>query len=160
VIEAAKTLSERPERRRAIIVLSDGADTLSKTSQDKALRAALAANATVYTVDMAAIEDAARGGTISSGSSNKRMERLKSIGALKMFAEKSGGRFVPVAGGAALREAFSQIVAELSVQYTIGYQPANTAKDGKWRAIEVKLGGARAAANQVRSRKGYNAPKK
>jgi VWFA-related protein len=156
VVQAAKDLAERPEKRRAIIVLSDGANTAGNATQEKALKAALAVNATIYTVDMSALDFAPQGGTITSGSSNARMERMKSVNALKSFAEKSGGRFVPVAGGQELRDAFKQIVEELGVQYTIGYQPTNTNQDGKWRAIEVKIS---KPSLQVRARKGYNAPK-
>ncbi|HEX8566577.1 MAG TPA: VWA domain-containing protein [Pyrinomonadaceae bacterium] len=157
VIEAAKALADREETRRAIVVLSDGADTLSKASQAKALKAALAVNAVIYTVDMSAIDFGPGGATMTSGGSNARMERLKSVNALKAFAEKSGGRFVPVAGGEALREAFRQIAQELGTVYTIGYEPKNLAPDGKWHAIEVKV--ARPGTT-VRSRKGYNAPRK
>ena len=147
VIEAAKTLSQREEKRRAIIVLSDGADTQSKASQAKALQAALAAGATIYTVDMSAFDERDK----------YTLARKQSIGALKAFAEKSGGRFVAVSGGAEMRDAFKQIVEELNVQYTIGYQPTNTARDGRYRTIEVKL--ARPTLS-IRTRKGYNAPKK
>jgi VWFA-related protein len=157
VIEAAKALADREETRRAIVVLSDGADTLSKASQAKALKAALAVNAVIYTVDMSAIDFGPGGATITSGGTNARMERMKSVNALKAFAEKSGGRFVPVAGGEALREAFRQIAQELGTVYTIGYEPKNLAADGKWHTIEVKV--AR-PGTMVRSRKGYNAPRK
>ncbi len=54
-----------------------------------------------------------------------------------------------------MREAFKNIVEELGVQYTLGYQPTNTAKDGKWRTIEMKT--TKSDLN-VRTRKGYNAP--
>ncbi len=143
VFKAAEELDKRTEKRRAIIVLSDGADTQSGRSADKALKAALAANATIYTVDMSAID--------SNGK-----ERMQSQGALKNFAEKSGGKFVATPGGVALRDAFKNIVEELGVQYTLGYQPTNTAKDGKWRTIEIKTN---KADLNVRTRKGYNAPK-
>jgi len=157
VIEAAKALADREESRRAIVVLSDGADTLSKASQAKALKAALAVNAVIYTVDMSAIDFGPGGATITSGGTNARIERMKSVNALKAFAEKSGGRFVPVAGGEALREAFRQIAQELGTVYTIGYEPKNLVSDGKWHTIEVKV--ARPGTT-VRSRKGYNAPRK
>jgi Ca-activated chloride channel family protein len=157
VLEAAKALADREEKRRAIIVLSDGADTLSKASQAKALKAALAVNAVIYTVDMSAIDFGPGGATMSSGNSNARMERLKSVNALKAFAEKSGGRFVPVAGGEALRDAFRQIAQELGTVYTIGYEPKNLSADGKWHTIEVKV--SRSGAT-TRARKGYNAPRK
>lgn len=144
IYAAAEKLSKRPEKRKAIIVLSDGADTKSKYSADKALKAALVAGATVYTIDMSGPDAPAR-------------ERMASQGALKNFAEKSGGLFVLTPGGAAMRQAFNEIVEELGVQYTLGYQPTNSKPDGKWRAIEMKI--SRPNLN-IRTRKGYHAPKK
>lgn len=141
VYHAAELLSKRPEKRRAIIVLSDGADTMSKRSPDKALKAALAADATVYTVDMAPVNT-------KPGTQNQ--------GVLKNLAEKTGGRFVATPGGIAMRDAFKRIVEELGVQYTLVYNPANTKKDGKWRAIEVRISRPNLT---IRTRKGYNAPK-
>jgi Ca-activated chloride channel family protein len=143
VYKAATELSNRPEKRRAIIVLSDGADNSSKRSAEKALKAANLAGATVYTVDMSAID------------SNGR-ERIQSQGALKNYAEKTGGLFIPTPGGNALRQAFKNIVAELGIQYTVGYQSSNSKKDGKWRALEMKV----ARPNLlIRTRKGYHAEK-
>ena len=144
IFKAAEELSKRPEKRRAIIVLSDGADTQSKRSADKALKTALAANATIYTVDMS---------PINLGNSREKMQNQ---GVLKNFAEKSGGRFIATPGGVAMRDAFKNIVEELGIQYTIGYAPNNTAKDGKWRAIELKT--SKTDLN-IRTRKGYNAAK-
>ena len=147
VIEAAKLLNERAEKRRAIIVLSDGADTSSKASQSKALQAALRVNAVIYTVDMSAIDK-----------EDRSTERRQAIGALKTFADKSGGRFVAVAGGQELRQAFAQIVQELTTQYTLAYEPKDVPRDGKWHTIAVQIN---TKPNlQVRARKGYNAPKK
>ena len=142
IFKAAFELGKRAEKRRAIIVLSDGADTSSKRSADKAIKAALSVNATIYTIDMSL--------------ANSGAQKLQSQPALKSFAEKSGGRFIPTPGGVAMREAFKNIVAELGAQYTISYQPTNTKKDGKWRAIEIRI----AKPNlTIRTRKGYNAPK-
>jgi Ca-activated chloride channel family protein len=145
VLRAARDLSARPEKRRAIIVLSDGADTKSAASADKALNAALAANATIYSVDM---NDPAA--PVSSA------QRIGGGGALKHFSGKSGGRYVASPGGRALGEAFTKIVEELSNQYTVGYRPSNRARDGRWRTIELKLSRADARA---RTRTGYKAPK-
>ena len=142
VFKAAEVLSKRPERRRAIIVLSDGADTMSAKNSDKALRAALLADATIYTVDMAPLDTGGRG----SGQNQ---------GVLRNFAEKTGGRFIPTPGGLAMREAFTRIVEELGNQYTIAYEPSNIKKDGKWRSIELRV--ARPGLT-IRTRKGYNAP--
>lgn len=143
IYKAAQVLSTRAESRRAIIVLSDGADTMSKRSSDKALRAALAANATIYTVDMS---DVNTGG----------LKRMQNAGLLKRFAERTGGMFIAAPGGLAMRDAFKRAVEELGVQYTIAYEPSNTRKDGRWRAIEVRISKPDLA---IRTRKGYNAPK-
>ncbi len=143
IFKAAQELAKRPEKRKTIIVLSDGADNKSGRSADKVLKAALASNVTIYTIDMSSIDTGGR-------------DRMQNQGALKNFAEKSGGIFIPTPGGAAMRVAFKNIVEELGTQYTLGYQPTNTRKDGKWRAIEIKV--ARPNLN-IRTRKGYNAPK-
>lgn len=144
IYKAASLLSTRAEKRRAIIVLSDGADTFSGRSGDAALKAAIDAGATIYTIDMSSPED-------------RSMGRIQSQGALKNFAQKSGGTFVATPGGVAMRDAFKRIVEELGSVYTIAYEPKNTKTDGKYRTIEVKV----ARPNlTIRTRKGYNAPKK
>ena len=144
IFQAAKDLGDRPEKRRAIIVLSDGMDTFSDRSSDKALKAALAVNALIYTVDMSGLEMIGK-------------QRAQNQGVLKNFAEKTGGTFISTPGGIAMREAFRKIVAELGSQYTLAYQPKNTARDGKWRAIELRV----AKPNlTIRTRKGYHAAKK
>lgn len=143
IYEAAVELGKRQEKRKAIVVLSDGADTRSGRSADKALKSAIAAGATIYTIDMS---------LSNAGGSGK----LTGQGALKNFAEKSGGKFIATPGGAALREAFKNVVEELGTQYTISYEPTNRKKDGKWRAIEIRV----AKPNlTIRTRKGYNAAK-
>ena len=143
IYSAAEILSKRTEKRRAIIVLSDGADTASSKSADKALKAALAVNATVYTVDMSSPDDMSAG---------KRQNQ----GVLRSFADKTGGRFIETPGGRALRDAFGRIVGELGDLYTISYQPTNTKMDGKWRELRLDV----AKPNlTIRTRKGYNGPK-
>ncbi len=143
IYKAAEILSDRPEKRRAIIVLSDGADTMSGRSADRALKAAMAADAMIYTVDM-------------SSSSTPSSDRQQNRAALKNFAERSGGTFVAAPGGVAMRDAFVSIVEELGVQYTIGYHPLNEERDGKWRPIELRVVRPNLT---IRTRKGYKAEK-
>ena len=143
VVRAAKDLAQRPEKRRAVILLTDGLDTKSAATAEKALNAALAANATIYTVDM--IDPQA-----------KATDKAQAVGALKFYASKSGGRYISSPGGQALDEAFEEIREELSNQYTLGYRPTNKTRDGHWRKIELKLD--RPELN-ARTRDGYRAPK-
>ena len=143
IVEASKTLSDQPEQRKAIVILSDGMDTFSKASSEKAVESALAIGATIFAVDMSSVEVA--------GST-----RQQSAASLKGFAEKTGGRFISTPGGPALRDAFTGIANELGQQYTIAYRPANKKRDGKWRTLEVKV---QREDLTVRTRKGYRAPK-
>lgn len=143
IVDAARALAERQEKRKAIVVLSDGLDTSSRASSDKALESALAVGASIYTVDMSSTE---------RGPGNSQ-----SAGILKEFAEKTGGRFVATPGGPALRDAFANIADELGHQYTIAYRPLNKTRDGKWRKLDVKLSRPDLI---VRTRKAYRAPKR
>lgn len=144
VYKAAEVLSHRPEKRRAIIVLSDGLDTQSRRSTDAALKAASAANATIYTVDM-------------SSPDNRGIAKNQIQGQLKKMSEKTGGIFVATPGGQAMRDAFERIVEELGVLYTIGFASDNEKKDGKWRELELRINRPNLT---IRTRKGYNAAKK
>lgn len=143
IVEAARTLADRTEHRKAIVILSDGMDTFSKASSDKAVESALAVGASIYAVDMS---DLQMGGSAARAGAPQ----------LKGFAEKTGGRFVATPGGQALRDAFAGIAEELGRQYTIAYRPLNRARDGKWRKLEVKVNREDLT---VRTRKGYRAPK-
>jgi Ca-activated chloride channel family protein len=143
IFDAAKAVAERPEKRKAIVVLSDGIDTKSRITSDKALDTAMAIGATIYAVDMSA--------------SNYRHARgQQSAAMLKHFAERTGGRFVSTPGGPTLREAFANIADELGHQYTVTYRPVNRNRDGKWRKLDVQLSNKDLI---VRTRKAYRAPK-
>ena len=144
IVEASKALTGRPETRRAIVVLSDGMDTSSKASSEKAVESALSVGASIFAVDMSSLD--------TPGFANHQ-----SAASLKGFAEKTGGRFVATGGGQVLRDAFAGIADELGHQYTIAYRPNNTARDGKWRTLEVKVDREDLT---VRSRRGYRAPKR
>jgi Ca-activated chloride channel homolog len=117
-------------------------DTYSKASSDKAVESALAVGASIFAVDMSQIDT---GGKRPGATT------------LKGFAEKTGGRFIATPGGPALRDAFSGIADELGHQYAVSYRPPNQKRDGKWRALEVKV---QREDLTVRTRKGYRAPKK
>ena len=143
IFNGAKALAERPEKRKAIVVLSDGLDTFSKATSEKALESALAIGASIYAVDM------------SSTDHRNSLSQQRAI-MLKHFAERTGGRFVATPGGPMLRDAFANIADELGHQYTLAYRPLNRKRDGKWRKLEVQLSRKDLI---VRTRKAYRAPK-
>lgn len=144
IVRAANDLEKRPEKRRAILVLSDGADTQSGSSKDKALKAASKANAVIYSVDMSPA------GTIGGPAQmNQR--------ALNELSEKTGGEYIRTSGGFEMREAFQRVADELGIQYTLAYDPTNEKMDGKWRSIELRI---RRPNLNIRTRRGYFAVKR
>lgn len=144
IVKAAEALAARGEHRKAIVILSDGMDTQSKASSDKAVERALAVGASIYAVDMSQMDVA--GSRMQSGAAS-----------LKSFADKTGGRFVATPGGPAMRDAFTSIADELGHQYTLSYRPTDQNRDGKWHTIEVKVNREEA---KVRTRKGFRVPKR
>lgn len=144
IVEASNTLASRTEHRKAIVILSDGMDTRSGASSEKAVERALAVGASIYAVDMSQMDVAAS-------------RRQSGAASLKSFAEKTGGRFVATPGGPALRDAFTGIADELGHQYTISLRPSDQNRDGKWHTLEVKVNREEA---KVRTRKGFRVPKR
>jgi len=141
IVTAAGALDRRPERRRAILIVSDGADTQSQASLDQAIRRAVEAQVVVYAVDLSdGVGDGSRSGA----------------GVLRSLTAKTGGRFFTSPGGSRLREAFEQTIDELRHLYTLTYSPANDRRDGRWRTIEVRVD---RPDLDIRTREGYWARK-
>jgi Ca-activated chloride channel homolog len=145
ILTVADSLARRPERRRAILIVSDGADTQSKSTLGQAMQRVIGAQISIYAVDMS---DTSVYGAIARDNGTEVM---------KVMAAKSGGKFFRTPGGNKLREAFASTVNELRSQYTLAYESTNDRYDGRWRAIEVRI--VRPKLN-VRARQGYYAHKK
>jgi VWFA-related protein len=74
----------------------------------------------------------------------------------KKMSDETGGRTIEVSSEKRLNEAFDQISEELRSQYTLGYYPTNTAKNGQFRKVRVETPGKEF---KILTRKGYYAPK-
>jgi Mg-chelatase subunit ChlD len=75
---------------------------------------------------------------------------------LQDMATRSGGKLYRADTLGSLPDAFANIAAELRNQYSLGYYPANQARDGKYRKIQVKVSRKNVV---VRARPGYRAPR-
>ena len=73
---------------------------------------------------------------------------------LEEMARTTGGRLVRADNPSMLPRAFQQIAEELRTQYSLGYYPTNTARDGKYRKIRVRTTRKDVA---LRTRPGYRA---
>src|SRR2546426_8630468 len=99
--------------RKAIILISDGEDTTSKTKFTEALLAAHQSNAVIY-----AISNAASTGFF--GRSRRGLPGLGGgdIGTLKKFSEETGGSTFVVSNENSFKKIFDQIAQELRSQYS------------------------------------------
>ncbi len=74
---------------------------------------------------------------------------------LRMIADQTGGRMYSPHKIEELSGIYSEIATDLRIQYLVGYNPTNGARDGRWREIRVKIKDHPEAV--VRTRKGYYA---
>ena len=90
------------------------------------------------------------------GPGSTRGDYMSGHNYLKKLSDASGGVVVDALQEQDIGNAFEQIAKELASQYSIGYYPSNTAQDGKFRKVEVRLAKPGLVA---RTKKGYTAPK-
>ncbi|MGA3126837.1 MAG: VWA domain-containing protein [Candidatus Korobacteraceae bacterium] len=126
--------------RKALVLLTDGGDQGSEETLANAIAAAQRSEVIVYVIMIA-----------------DRMHFLGGEAEMRKLADQTGGRVIDVGNDPRkLRTAFDEIGTELRSQYMIGYIPANTAADGKYRKMEARTTNP---DYKVQARKGYFAPK-
>lgn len=148
--EALAALEKREEKRRAILLISDGWDTRSsKATLDSVMKRALRAGVVVYTVDL--IDDTEM---LTNASASLYLRRGRSE--MKELASQTGGRYIHSPQGDKIDQEFTNVVDELRNQYTLSYYTSNQKRDGRFRKITVTTS---KQGLTVRARRGYHAPK-
>lgn len=132
------------QRRRVIILLSDGFDTASRISMKQAVDRALAAETVVYAIG---IGDRHKDGVDRDS--------------LRDVAERTGGRAFFPKRDADLQMAFTEIEQELRTQYLIAYSSTNKKHDGAYRRINIEITNPDLLKDKIalRHRPGYFAQK-
>jgi Ca-activated chloride channel homolog len=128
------------QRRRAIILLTDGHDTSSRVTQHEAIDHVLAAECVVYVIGI-------------GDSKQEGVDR----GALRTIAERTGGRAFFPKKETDLRTAFAEIENELRTQYLIAYSSTNKNRNGGYRQISIEITNPELRKDQLklRHRPGY-----
>ena len=149
ILAAADDLRARPERRRVIILLSDGSDSASQNTLREAERQTFLAGVSIYAIDLVNTDK----------NSRRSPERQAAAQTLRQLAEETGGRYITTQGGffllsdrSKLKRIFSDLIDELHTQYTLAYEPANQRQAGRWRTVRVAL---EQADLRTRTRLGY-----
>ncbi len=133
---ATEALRERDrERRKVIILVSDGVDAKTNTyNYDQTLAMLLSSDVSVYAIGT----DAA---LLRRGASP-----------LSRYARATGGDTYFVNSVSALSRAYAQVAEEARHQYTLGYVPTGTDRTQNYHSIEVRV---KRQGLDVLSRDGY-----
>ena len=129
--------------RKVLVIFTDGDDTSSSRRWDETVRLLRASDVIVYPMGFL---------------SNRGSARLGLQSKLNEIARLTGGRAAFPGTMKELDPMYASIAAEIQGQYLLGYVPTNTARDGKWRKVEIKLKRSPSERTQIRTREGYFAP--
>jgi VWFA-related protein len=139
IYAVSSDLLRREAGRRVIILITDGHDTSSRVKLRDAVERTWRNEIIVYSIG---IGDPSYG--VNSGD-------------LKKIAAETGGRAFFPRGEEDLDKAFALIDEDLRSQYILSYGSSNEARDGSFRAIQLKIKTRKDLT--VRHRRGYFAPK-
>ena len=116
-------LSDSAEHtRRAIILLTDGEDTISQVRMQEAINRAVKAEALIYAIGI-----------------GDRYQYGIDEGALKKITEGTGGRAYFPRNERDLNDAFAQIQRDLRERYLIAYSSSNKNRDGAYRHVTIEI---------------------
>lgn len=146
IAAAARQVSERTGRRRAVVVLTDGIDTASRLSPADVSGIASAIDVPVYIIATVM--------SIDNPLLNNRGDRLvtpTATGSIEDLANWTGGACFYATTPAQSSQVSRQVIDELRSQYLIVFEPAS---GSGWRPLEIRT---RQKDYTVRARSGYMA---
>jgi Ca-activated chloride channel homolog len=126
------------DRRKVLILITDAGETTSRADFETARRAALRAEALLYTIVIRPVKG--ENGRNTAGEH-----------ALETIADSTGGAMYYPDEVSQLDAIFDRINRELRTQYRLGYYPQPRPPQGVYRSIEVRVKGN----YKVRYRKSY-----
>lgn len=127
---------EEIEGHSAVILVTLGIDTFSKLTYDKAMKIVSRAGVPIFIVGVGNLffkkyEDRLPPET--------RLEFLQAQNALNTFAKLSGGSYFPMTFESEIPQIMRSIEALLRSQYSLGYSPTNTRREGKERKLKIEV---------------------
>ena len=134
--------ASRQDGRTVLVMYTDGADSRSDLRFDALMDLLKASHVTVYAVGLV---------------QHTGGQRFQLSVRLRQIAEATGGEAFFPSSLKDLDGAYEKVLAEIKAQYQLGYQSSNTAQDGLWRNVEIKV---KRPGIKLRSRQGYFAPYK
>lgn len=142
---------EGKNRRKAVLVVTDGLDNDSYYKFNEVVSHLREIDVQIYLIGF--INDLDKDSGLF-----KRSPKEKAEGLLTKLAEETGGKAFFPRELSEVHAIAQHISNDLRTQYSIGYYPTNSAKDGSFRAIRVQVNsGARKLV--ARTRNGRTAPR-
>ncbi|HJR06533.1 MAG TPA: VWA domain-containing protein [Pyrinomonadaceae bacterium] len=173
-LAAREQFKDAPQRRHAVVVLTDGIDSgRGRATLEMALGALLEAGAGVYVISNTEIERARKRAELdtlqSEPPSTQRFNGLR-IGDLReslrvldasernlaALTTATGGRLFKPQSFDALDSVYAEVAEELRHQYALYYMPTDKTRDGKFRRVQVKTADT---SLSITTRIGYFAPR-
>jgi Ca-activated chloride channel family protein len=142
-LERARAGTPDEIRRQAIVVLSDGEDTSSLVPFEEVLDLAKRSHTSIYAIGIHSKEP---GATQRPSNGDFVLRRL---------TQETGGLAYFPTGAEDLPRIYREVADELTTQYLVAYTPMNSARDGRWRRLNVRVNRPDCVA---RTRTGYYAP--
>jgi len=140
--------------RRVMILISEGEDNLSTHTRSEAIEMAQRTSVVIYTISTSTqwitLDDPGK-----EKSGNRKYHLTEGDKILQDLANETGGRAFYPYHVDDLDQSFQDIGDELRNQYSIAYNPANHAVDGRYHKIQIEVPDHK--GYQVRSRRGYYA---
>jgi VWFA-related protein len=147
----------KKSRRSAIVLMSDGLDGTipgisgqqgSRRTYQETLRNIQEFDGVLYTLWLNTEYEAMSPLDTQPEAFDAGHDRMKEM------ADTGGGVFYEVERLTDLAGAYEQVVADLGTMSSLAYRPSNSARDGRWRAIRIKVDRTNAVP---RGKRGYYA---
>jgi Ca-activated chloride channel homolog len=145
IIGSLDHLKKGSKEKKVLLIVTDGEDNTSRNSLEKTIREIQKTDTVIYTIGLLSQE------------SKKSAKTAKK--ALTEIALASGGLAFFPENVEDVHDICEQVAHDIRHQYTLGYYPSNTARDGSFRSVHVDVIPPRGHGKLVaRTRNGYYAP--
>ncbi len=135
--------------RRALLIISDGGDNHSRYRASEIKRLVQETDVEIYAIGIY--------NPVFHSPEERSGQRL-----LTEITEATGGRALTMSNASKLPVIARTISLELRNQYVLGYHPANSARDGRWRRIRLEVASSPPVSAipplHLSFRRGYLAP--
>ncbi len=138
-------LKKGKKEKKVLLVVTDGEDNTSRSSLEKTIREIQKTDTVIYTIGLL-------------GQESKRSAKTARKALMEIAAASGGVAYFPE-NVEDVHTICEQVAHDIRHQYTLGYYPINSARDGSFRSVRVDVIPPRGKGKLIaRTRNGYYAP--